>query len=212
METYFKTLSEMISINRLNHVHLIIKRFIFKRPSHHSTSRGCSHFSKDWKILTKHQNILSIVEGYKIPFLSIPHQVEIPGPSHMTKTQTQTIENKIIELLRKRAIRKVKNTSREFLSNMFSLKKKDGGNRPVISLKCLNNFIPYQHFKMEVLYCLKYILDGNEFLYKTNLKAAYFLVPLSKQSIKVVRFVWPGSLFEFLCLYFGLQSLTYISF
>ena len=36
--------------------------------------------------------------------------------------------------------------------------KKDGGNRPTINLKKLNNFLPNQHFKPESLYCLKVLL------------------------------------------------------
>ena len=37
-----------------------------------------------------------------------------------------------------------------FFSNLFLVEKKDDGNRPVINLKHLNQFIPYQHFKMDV--------------------------------------------------------------
>ena len=41
---------------------------------------------------------------------------------------------------------------------------------------------------------------------KTDLKDAYLSVPLSKASWKLVRFQWEGSLYEFLCIYFGLGS------
>ena len=37
----------------------------------------------------------------------------------------------------------------KFFSNLF-VEKKDDGNRPVINLKHLNRFIPYQHFNMDV--------------------------------------------------------------
>ena len=42
--------------------------------------------------------------------------------------------------------------------------------------------MPYQHFKMEVLHCLKYKLEENDLLYKIKLKDACFSVPLIKQS------------------------------
>ena len=45
-----------------------------------------------------------------------------------------------------------------FLSNLFLVEKKDGDNRPVINLKSRNNFIPYKHFKMGGLRCLKDLL------------------------------------------------------
>ena len=37
----------------------------------------------------------------------------------------------------------------EFISNLFLAEKKDGGNRRVTNLKHQNQFISYQHFKME---------------------------------------------------------------
>ena len=39
---------------------------------------------------------------------------------------------------------------------------------------------------------------------KIDLKDAYFSVPLRKESRKLVRCQWEGSLYEFLCLYFRL--------
>ena len=39
---------------------------------------------------------------------------------------------------------------------------------------------------------------------KLDLKDAYFCVPLKKESRKYVRFQWEGTLYEFLCLCFGL--------
>ena len=77
-------------------------------------------------------------------------------------------------------------------------------NRPVINLKDLNLFIPYKHFKMEDLHCLKYLLQIGGYICKIDLKHGYFSVPLHKDLRKLVRFFWAGNLYEFLCLYFGL--------
>ena len=90
----------------------------------------------------------------------------------------------------------------EFISNLFLVKKKDGGQRPVINLKQLNAYIPYCHFRMEGLQNLKYMLQS--YMCKLDLKDAYFSVPLEKISRKFVRFRWSGNLYEFLCLCFGL--------
>ena len=51
----------------------------------------------------------------------------------------------------------------QFLRNIQLLKKKEGGNSPCINLKALNKFIPYKHFKMESLHCLKYFLEKHDF-------------------------------------------------
>ena len=47
----------------------------------------------------------------------------------------------------------------EFINNLFFIEKKDDGNRPVINLKHLNQFIPDQYLKMEDLHCLRNILE-----------------------------------------------------
>ena len=45
---------------------------------------------------------------------------------------------------------------------------------------------------------------------KLGLKDAYFCFPLKKESRKYVRFQWEGTLYEFLCLCFGLGSASLI--
>ena len=62
-------------------------------------------------------------------------------------------------MLKKGAIRKVQPWKGEFVSNLFLVKKKDGGQRPVINLKQLNEYIPCRHFRMEGLQNIKYILE-----------------------------------------------------
>ena len=94
--------------------------------------------------------------------------------------------------------------SGQFLSNILLVKKKDGGDRPCINLKALNKLIPYKHFKMEGLHCLKHLPEKNTFFCKIDLKDAYFSVPLCMSSRNFVRFFCSRNLYEFLCLYFGL--------
>ena len=74
----------------------------------------------------------------------------------------------------------------------------------MINLKELNTFITYKHLKMEGLHLLKKNLEPGNYLCKLDLKDAYFCVPLNKQSKKYVLFEWKSSLYEFLCLCFGL--------
>ena len=122
----------------------------------------------------------------------------------MSKEQFSLVEHEVLDMLEKGAIQKVVPTQGQFLSNLFLVEKKDGGNCPVINLKNLNKFIPYEHFKMEGLHCLKFLLEQDDLLCKIDLKEAYFSVPLNKNSQKFVRFQWSDNLYEFLCLCFGL--------
>ena len=68
------------------------------------------------------------------------------------------------------------------------MEKKDGGQRPVINLKSLNFFVPYEHFKMETLNSLQFLLKKGDRMAKLDLKDAYFCIPLHKESRKFVRF------------------------
>ena len=123
----------------------------------------------------------------------------------MSKEQFLLVEREVLEMLEKGAIQKVIPTQGKFLSNLFLIEKKDRGNRPVKNLKNVNKFIPYEHFKMEGLHCMKFILEQDDLLGKTDIREKYFSVPFKKNSQKFARFQCSGNLYEFLCLCFGLR-------
>ena len=96
-----------------------------------------------------------MVKGYRIPFIKIPFQQEIPNFTKMNKKQIALVDLELEEMLRKGAITRTQPAQREFLSNLFLVGEKEGGYRPVINLKMLNQFIPFLHFKMEGLFSVK---------------------------------------------------------
>ena len=73
------------------------------------------------------------------------------------------------------------------------------GYRPVINLKHLNQFITYQHFKMESFHCLENIFKNGDYMCKLHLRDAYFSVPLNPVSRK---FVWVFLVREVLLVFF----------
>ena len=89
--------------------------------------------------------------------------------------------------------------------------KKKGGNQLVVNLRYLNQFTPYQHFKIESLFCLRKLLQERDYICKLGMKNAYFSVPLNHSSRNYVRFSWSGDFYEFLCWWFGLGSAPRIS-
>ena len=114
-------------------------------------------------------------------------------------------DQEITTLLEKGAIRHVNSNPGEgFISNMFAIPKKSSGWRPIINLKGLNAFISYHHCKMKGLECVKYLLQPGDWMVKLDLQDAYFLVPLSPDHYKFLRFFWKGILYEYLA--FGLCS------
>ena len=58
------------------------------------------------------------------------------------------------------------------------------------NFKNLNKFIPYEHFKMEGLHCLRFLLEQDDLPCKIDLKVTYLSVPLNKNFQKFVKFQW----------------------
>jgi hypothetical protein len=79
----------------------------------------------------------------------------------------------------------------------------------LINLIQLNSFIRYQHYKMEGLDYVKFVLQKGYWLVKIDLKDAYFLVPLSLLQKK--NFVFSGMIHcmtIFVCLLGSAQPLV----
>ena len=96
------------------------------------------------------------------------------------------------------------------VSSIFLVPKKDGGYRPIINLKRLNEFVPHHHFKMEGIHMLKDLLIKGDFMAKIDLKDAYFAVPISEPDKKHLRFRWKGQMYQFNCLPFGLSCAPWV--
>ena len=111
-------------------------------------------------------NILSIVQGFKIPFSQTPFQYGLHKLLRVNQEERLQINSEIQEMLRKGVIQQMKSEPGEFLNNLFLVNKKDGGHRPVINVKFLNSFIPYQHFKMEGMHLIKDLLQEHNYLIK----------------------------------------------
>ena len=79
------------------------------------------------------------MKGYQIPFTNFPIQ-EKPNTIKMSEQHSLLVDQEISELLEKVAIQKVETAQEKFMTNIFLVEKKDGGNYAVINLKKLNAF------------------------------------------------------------------------
>jgi len=146
MKGYFP---EIVSIQELTKVNtLILELFPEKKLKSFPLAGRLQYFLQNWKKITSNPEILNWVSG--LDFHSKPYQLKPPYQAKMSKEETSLISQEVKAMLGKGAIQKVTNVEGQFLSNLFLVPKKDGGNRPVINLKSLNSFIPYLHFKMKV--------------------------------------------------------------
>ena len=166
------------------------------------------HCLTNWKLVCKDCWVLEAIRGYHIDFISPPFQAGYPPAIIHTPEESNLIENEVQELLTKGAIHPVVGDQRQdgFVSNLFLVPKKGGGQRPVINLKKLNQFVQYEHFKMENVRMLQDLLKKDDYLVKIDLKDAYFTVPIWVNHQKYLRFPWKENLYEFTCLPFGLSS------
>ena len=139
-----------------------------------------------WERITQDPWVLEVIQGYKIELVTPPVQQSLPLAPKLSSTQEAVLEQEINNLLIKQAIHPVYPAYQGvgFISSMFVVPKKDGGNRPVVNLKPLNQYLAYEHFKMEGIHLLRDLLKKGDFLVKIDLKDAYLTVPIWKNHQK----------------------------
>ena len=165
-------------------------------------------FTSTWEKITQDPWVLQVVQGYQIEFMKPPVQLVPARMPSLTPTLETVLDQEVQELLNKEAVHLVKQpvVTEGFISSLFVVPKKDGGNRPVVNLKPLNQYITYEHFKMEGIHMLRDLLKLGDWLVKIDLKDAYLTVPIWINHQKYLRFLWKDSMLKFACLPFGLAS------
>ena len=188
---------EVITVaHGLNTVNSAVQNFVAGNIAH--------HFS-EWRSITSDPSILEIVSGYLIDFERLPYQTYVPyikfskGDEHIIAVEVQ-------KLLDKGVLSKTTHCNGEFISSVFTRPKKDGSHRLILNLKNLNEFVTYQHFKMESLQSAAQLLKKDYWMAVLDLKDAYYSVPINLQHRKYLRFEFNGTLYEFTCLPNGLAS------
>ena len=170
-------------------------------------------FISEWVSFTSDPWILSIISnGYFIDFIDDPVQSCFPHDCVMSAEMSAVCDEEVKALLLKKAVIRISRPVDGFVSNMFATKKKKENEddpqlwRPIANLKRLNSFVYYEHFKMEGLDLVKFVIRKGDWMAKVDLKDAYFTVPVAAEHQKYLRFVWKGEFFQYVCLPFGLCS------
>lgn len=151
--------------------------------------------------------ILSWVRGYIIPFKSEPFQ----GPTHSVNLQSHIILTECInELQKSNFISPCNPCAEQIISPIFTVPKPNNKHRFILNLKHLNKFIQLDHFKMEDYRTVLKLLDRDYYMASLDLKDAYFLISVDKESRKKLRFQWRNILYEFNVLPFGLCTAPFV--
>ena len=78
----------MTNMEELTHVHPILKKLISKQKIPKcAVAGGLQEFPPAWKLLTKDQRLLALVEGYQIPLLMEPVQEKVPKVPKLNQEQ-----------------------------------------------------------------------------------------------------------------------------
>ena len=99
---------------------------------------------------------------------------------HKPSQEQSLIYEEVLRMLQKGGITEVTPTEVDpgFYPSLFLLPKKDGTTRPVVNLKCLNEYIFPHHFKMEEMHTLRDLLKSNDWMTKVDLNDAYSTIPI----------------------------------
>lgn len=168
------------------------------------------HFISNWARITQDPWVLEAVQGYRLPFIQQPYQPHLPRALTHSQAEETLMQQEIQSMLQKHAIEETTPRGRGFLSTIFLVPKKDGGQRPVINLKSLNKFVYTEHFKMEGIHILKDLLKAGDWMAKVDLKDAYFTVPIHKEDKAFLKFSFKGKTYQFKCLPFGLACAPWV--
>lgn len=118
-----------------------------------------------------------------------------------------TVINNLVEI---GAVAVCEFSSHGFLSSYFLLKKSEGGNRFVLNLKKLNDYLIPPHFKLDDYRAVKNLMTPGCYMTSIDLKDAYFGIPIHKNYQKYLRFKYKENIYEFKVLPFGLSVAPYI--
>ena len=124
--------------------------------------------------------MLNAVKGYELELLHTRYQCLPSKEVTFGKEELAPLNTAIDNMEQKGAICVVDKNTPGFYSQLFVMAKKDGGHRPIINQRKLNQFWKPQHFMVESINMLQDILHG-DYVTKVDVKDAYFMVPVNKK-------------------------------
>ena len=164
------------------------------------------HYAEAWAQITSDPDILGVVSGAKIIFdFDLDCLPRLPvSRTNLSKDEWDVVGKEIENLLSKGVISVCNHVPGEVLSPIFTRGKKDGTQQMILNLKHLNSEVTYHHFQMEILHTALSLIRKHCLMASTDLKDAYYSVPIHPDHRKLLRFVWENKVFEYNALPNGL--------
>ena len=157
-----------------------------------------------WKSITSDQYVLNIVRGLNIE-LDKPYVNRDTVPCHLNSDDKLCISAEVESLAQIGVIERSVHEAEEVISPVFLVKKSDGSFRKILNLKYFNQFVKYEHFKMESLDNVLALMTPDCFMTSVDLRKAYYSVMIAPSSRKYLKFLWNGQLWQYCSLPNGLS-------
>ena len=124
----------------------------------------------------------------------------------MSGQASQNVMVEINKLVGKGVIEYTEHEKGECISPIFFRSKSDGTRRLILNLKILNEFLEYNHFKMETIHSVADLIQPHCYMTTIDLKDAYYSVKISEEDSKYLKFYVGKNLLKFVVLPNGLSS------
>ena len=148
---------------------------------------------------------MNIIDGLDIPLVEFVSQKSTPFPIKFSKQETEAADEHIHKLLQKGAIIECSSINPgDFVSTVFLRPKKDGGYRMILNLKDFNDFVEYNHFKMETLKEICASITPGCYMAVIDLQDAYLVIAITSKHHKFLKFRWRDKIYCYVVLPFGL--------
>ncbi len=163
-------------------------------------------FASFWRKIAPRKEILEVILGAKIPFLSEPTQTRVPPQCSFSREELVQVRAMVNDLLANQVIEPVTPKSNQFVSQLFLVTNKDLTKRAILNVKDINKrFLPKQHFKMETLQLILPLIKRGDWFGSWDLRKGYFNIAIHPEFHRFFCFDFEGTRYQFKCLVMGLS-------
>ena len=112
-----------------------------------------SKFLPQWLSLCKENWFYFTLQGYIVNFNEIPEQLSRPRPLQFSDKHQLALDQAMQKFIEHGVVERCPEVFQAscFYSNIFPVMKPDGSARIILDLSILNNYVVYEHFKMDTL-------------------------------------------------------------
>tara|TARA_R110002050_G_C8946231_1_gene512990 strand:+ start:1128 stop:2876 length:1749 start_codon:yes stop_codon:yes gene_type:complete len=146
-----------------------------------------------------------VAKGYPLPLRNSPGQQRERKQLSFTRKEIDVIDEQIAENIRHGAIEETKEEHRQLVSRVVLNKLK---NRMCVDFE-VNNFLEPRTFKDKTKKDFRMMLQQGDYMAKTDIKKAFWTIPIQARHRKYLKFRWRGKLYQYRVVPFGLSCASH---